>query len=212
MLEALIRFSIAQRWFILLIALGLAGLGAASYTRVPIDAVPDITNVQVQINTPTAGYTPFETEQRVTFPMETAMAGIPGLVRTWSLSRGGLSQVTVVFEDGTDIYFARQQVNQRIQEVQAQLPAGLEPAMGPISTGLGEIFMWTVEATPEARKTDGSPYTLTDLREIQDWVIRPNLRIVPNVADVHRARCCRRQRHGRLRQAISGRTRTGEAC
>ncbi|WP_354683090.1 CusA/CzcA family heavy metal efflux RND transporter [Cupriavidus necator] len=185
MFERLIRFAIAQRWLVLLAVLGMAALGLYSYTRLPIDAVPDITNVQVQINTAAPGYSPLETEQRITYPVETVMAGLPGLEQTRSLSRYGLSQVTVIFRDGTDIHFARQLVNQRIQEARDQLPAGIAPAMGPISTGLGEIYLWTVEADPGARKADGTPYTLSDLREIQDWVIRPQLRNVPGVTEVN---------------------------
>ncbi|XQU71982.1 Cation efflux system protein CzcA [Cupriavidus sp. H18C1] len=146
MFERVIRFAIAQRWLVLLAVLGMAVLGALSYTRLPIDAVPDITNVQVQINTSAPGYSPLETEQRITYPIETAMAGLPGLEQTRSLSRYGLSQVTVIFHEGTDIHFARQLVNQRIQEARERLPAGVSPAMGPISTGLGEIYLWTVEA------------------------------------------------------------------
>ncbi len=185
MFERLIRFAIAQRWLVLLAVLGMAALGLHSYTRLPIDAVPDITNVQVQINTAAPGYSPLETEQRITYPVETVMAGLPGLEQTRSLSRYGLSQVTVIFRDGTDIHFARQLVNQRIQEARDQLPPGITPAMGPISTGLGEIYLWTVEADPGARKPDGTAYTLSDLREIQDWVIRPQLRNVPGVTEVN---------------------------
>lgn len=185
MFERLIRFAIAQRWLVLLAVLGMAALGLHSYTRLPIDAVPDITNVQVQINTAAPGYSPLETEQRITYPVETVMAGLPGLEQTRSLSRYGLSQVTVIFRDGTDIHFARQLVNQRIQEARDRLPPGITPAMGPISTGLGEIYLWTVEADPGARKPDGTAYTLSDLREIQDWVIRPQLRNVPGVTEVN---------------------------
>lgn len=185
MFERVIRFAIAQRWLVLLAVLGMAVLGALSYTRLPIDAVPDITNVQVQINTSAPGYSPLETEQRITYPIETAMACLPGLEQTRSLSRYGLSQVTVIFHEGTDIHFARQLVNQRIQEARERLPAGVSPAMGPISTGLGEIYLWTVEAEEGARKPDGSPYTPTDLRELQDWVVKPQLRNVPGVTEVN---------------------------
>ncbi|MCG5260514.1 CusA/CzcA family heavy metal efflux RND transporter [Cupriavidus gilardii] len=185
MFERVIRFAIAQRWLVLLAVLGMAALGAYSYTRLPIDAVPDITNVQVQINTSVPGYSPLEAEQRITYPIETAMAGLPGLEQTRSLSRYGLSQVTVIFDEGTDIHFARQLVNQRIQEARERLPAGVSPAMGPISTGLGEIYLWTVEAEEGARKPDGSPYTSTDLRELQDWVVKPQLRNVPGVTEVN---------------------------
>ncbi|RLK30039.1 CusA/CzcA family heavy metal efflux RND transporter [Cupriavidus plantarum] len=185
MFERLIRFAIEQRWLVLLAVLGMALLGGYNYTRLPIDAVPDITNVQVQINTHAPGYSPLETEQRITYPLETVMTGLPGLEQTRSLSRYGLSQVTVIFRDGTDIYFARQLVNQRIQEARSSLPDGITPAMGPISTGLGEIYLWTVEAEPRARKPDGSPYDAADLREIQDWIVRPQLRNVTGVADVN---------------------------
>ena len=185
MLENLIHFSIRHRWLVLIITLGMGALGLYNYQRLPIDAVPDITNVQVQINTEAAGFSPLEAEQRVTYLVETAMAGLPNLDYTRSLSRYGLSQVTVVFKDGTNIYFARQLVNERIQEVKSQLPPGLEPSMGPISTGLGEIFMFTVESKPGAKKTDGRAYTPTDLREIQDWVVRPQLRNLPGVTEVN---------------------------
>ena len=185
MFERIIRFAIEQRWLVMLAVLGMAALGVYSYQKLPIDAVPDITNVQVQINTSAPGYSPLETEQRVTFPIETVMAGLPGLQQTRSLSRYGLSQVTVIFDEGTDIYFARQLVNERIQAARDQLPTGLTPVAGPISTGLGEIFLWTVEAGEGARKPDGTPYTLTDLREIQDWVIKPQLRTVPGVTEIN---------------------------
>jgi heavy metal efflux system protein len=151
MIDALLSFAIRQRWLIMLFALGVAALGAWNFTLLPIDAVPDITNVQVQINSHAPGYSPLETEQRITFPVETAMAGLPRLDHTRSLSRYGLSQVTVVFQDGTDIYFARQLVNERIQQVKDQLPSGVEVAMGPISTGLGEIFLYTVETKEGAK-------------------------------------------------------------
>ena len=185
MFERIIRFAIEQRWLVLLAVFGMAALGIFSYQKLPIDAVPDITNVQVQINTQTPGYSPLETEQRVTYPLETVMAGLPGLEQTRSLSRYGLSQITVIFKDGTDLYFARQMVNERIQEAKERLPQGVTPAMGPISTGLGEIYMWTVEAKDGAKKADGSVYTPTDLREIQDWIIKPQLRNVPGVTEIN---------------------------
>jgi len=185
MFERTIRFAIDHRWLMMLAVLGMAALGVFSYQRLSIDAVPDITNVQVQINTQAPGYSPLETEQRVTFPIETVMAGLPGLQQTRSLSRYGLSQVTVVFQDGTDIYFARQLVNERIQSARDSLPQGVTPAIGPISTGLGEIYHWTVEAQDGAKKPDGNPYTPTDLREIQDWIIKPQLRNVPGVTEIN---------------------------
>ncbi|AVP58274.1 CusA/CzcA family heavy metal efflux RND transporter [Pulveribacter suum] len=185
MFERIIRFAIEQRWLVLLTVLGMALLGAYNYQRLSIDAVPDITNVQVQVNTPAPGYSPLETEQRITFPIETAMAGLPGLLETRSTSRYGLSQVTAIFRDGTDVYFARQLVNERLQSALGQLPPGVQPAAGPISTGLGEIFLWIVEAEEGARKADGTPYSPTDLREIQDWIIKPQLRNVPGVTEIN---------------------------
>lgn len=185
MIERILRISIQRRGFVLGAVLAMAGLGVYSYHRLPIDAVPDITNVQVQINTQAPGYSPVEAEQRVTFPIETVMAGLPHLHHTRSISRYGLSQVTVIFDDGTDIYFARQLVDQRIQEAQGSLPAGIVPTMGPISTGLGEIFMWTVDAEEGAKKPDGATYNITDLREIQDWIIRPQLRMVRGVTEIN---------------------------
>ena len=185
MFERILRFSIYQHGFVLVAVLAMAVLGIYNYLRLPIDAVPDITNVQVQINTTATGYSPLEAEQRITFPIEMAMAGLPDLDYTRSLSRYGLSQVTVVFKDGADIYLVRQLVSQRIQEVRARLPAGIMPTMGPISTGLGEIFMWTVDAEKDARKPDGTPYTSTDLREIEDWIIKPRMRMVKGVTEVN---------------------------
>lgn len=185
MLEKILQFSIKQRWFIIIACLGVCLLGSYNYTKLPIDAVPDISNVQVQINSESRGYSPLEVEQRVTYPIETIMSGLPSLDYTRSISRFGLSQVTVVFKDGTDIYFARQLVSERINEVKGGLPGGIEPTMGPISTGLGEIFMWIVHAEDGAKKEDGTVYTPQDLREIQDWVIKPQLRNVPGVTEVN---------------------------
>ncbi len=185
MLARIIGFSIRQRWFVLAIVALLAALGIYSATKLPIDAVPDITNVQVQINTEAAGFSPLESEQRITFPIETAIAGLPRLDYTRSISRYGLSQVTVVFKDGTDVFFARQLVNERIQAAKSQLPPGIEPEMGPIATGLGEIFMYAVEPKPNARKADGSEWTATELRTLHDWVVRPQMRTIPGVAEVN---------------------------
>ncbi|BFN26257.1 cobalt-zinc-cadmium resistance protein CzcA [Pseudomonas sp. SCT] len=185
MFERILRFAIEQRWLVLLAVLGMAGVGVYSYQHLPIDAVPDITNVQVQINVAVPGASPLETEQRVTFPIETAMAGLPHLRQTRSLSRSGFAQITVIFDDGTDLYFARQLVSERLQAASNELPQGVEVTLGPISTGLGEIFLWTVEAEPEARRADGQPYTPTDLREIQDWIIKPQLRNVRGVAEIN---------------------------
>ncbi|GGC62811.1 CusA/CzcA family heavy metal efflux RND transporter [Undibacterium terreum] len=185
MFEKIIASSIEHRWMVMLTVVAMMALGIFSYNKLPIDAVPDITNVQVQINASADGYSPLEVEQRITYPIETVMAGLPNLEQTRSLSRYGLSQVSVIFKDGTDIYFARQLVNQRIQEARDKLPAGVTPVMGPISTGLGEIYLWTVETEDGAKKADGAPYTSTDLREIQDWIIKPQLRNVPGVTEIN---------------------------
>lgn len=185
MIDALLKFSIARRWIIMFLVLGAAAAGLWSYNRLPIDAVPDITNVQVQINTQAAGYSPLEVEQRITYLVETAISGLPAVEYTRSLSRYGLSQVTVVFADGTDIFFARNLINERLQQAKSQLPSGVEPEMGPIATGLGEIFLYTVHADEKARQPDGSKYDATALRTLQDWVIRPQLRQVPGVTEVN---------------------------
>jgi cobalt-zinc-cadmium resistance protein CzcA len=209
MLERLLRLSIQNRWIVVLLVLAAAGVGAYSLRRLPIDAVPDITNNQIQINTVAAALSPLEVEKQVTFPVETALAGIPGLQSTRSLSRNGFSQVTAVFDDDVDIYFARQQVGERLREASDSLPPGAESRMGAISTGLGEVYMYTVEyehpggagATPAEDgepgwQRDGSYLTpegerlTTDvqraayLRTVQDWVIRPQLRNVKDVAGV----------------------------
>ena len=185
MINAILRFSVERRFLTLSLILVLVGVGVWSFQRLPIDAVPDITNVQVQINTEAPGYSPLEAEQRITFPVETALYGLPNLSYTRSLSRYGLSQVTVVFEEGTDIYFARNLINERLSAIKSALPPGLEPEMGPIATGLGEIFMYTVEALPGAAQADGSPLDATALREIQDWIIKPQLAQVPGVIEVN---------------------------
>ena len=185
MLERILHFSIRHRWLVVIATMAAAAFGLFNYARLPIDAVPDITNVQVQVNTEAPGYSPFEAEQRVTYLVETVMAGLPRLEETRSISRYGLSQVTIIFQDGTDIYFARQLIAERIQQVKSRLPPGIEPTMGPIATGLGEIFLWTVEGKPGAKTAEGQPYSTMDLRTIQDWIVRPQLKTVPGVADVN---------------------------
>ncbi len=185
MLEAIIRFALARRGLVMVLVIIVMGLGVWKFTQLPIDAVPDITNVQVVINTAAPGYTPLESEQRVSFPVETAMAGLPKLSYTRSVSRYGLSQVTVVFEEGTDIYFARQLVSERLSGAKGDLPSSLEPILGPIATGLGEIFMFTVDAKPGARNSDGSLVTPMDLRSAHDWIIRPQLMRVAGVAEIN---------------------------
>ncbi|HET7709978.1 MAG TPA: efflux RND transporter permease subunit, partial [Sphingomicrobium sp.] len=208
MLDRLLDTSVRFRWAVLVISMVVAIYGAFQLFRLPIDAVPDITNKQVQINTSAPAFGPLDMERLVTFPVETAMAGIPGLESTRSLSRNGFSQVTVVFEDGIDIYFARQQVAERLGQARASLPSGVEPQVGPITTGLGDILMWGVDyersATAKSPKIAGRPgfqpdgsfltpegERLTDevarlayLRTVQDWIVRPQLRTVPGVASV----------------------------
>lgn len=183
--ERIIQFSIQNAIWVLLFVCTWIAVGVYSYQKLPIDAVPDITNTQVQINTQAKGFTALEVEQRITYPIENAMAGIPDLELTRSISRYGLSQVTIVFKDGTDIYWARQQINQRIQEAQSELPAQIAPTMSPVSTGLGEIYQWVLKADPNAKKPDGTAYTPMDLREIQDWIVRPQLQRVKGVAEVN---------------------------
>ena len=185
MLQKIIKLSLERRGLVFAFVLILVGLGMWNFTRLPIDAVPDITNVQVVVNTHSPGYTPLEVEQRVTFPLENAMAGLPRLENTRSLSRYGLSQITIVFEEGTDIYFARQQVAERVNAAKSDLPTGLTPNLGPIATGLGEIFMFTVDAEPGATNEDGSRVTPTDLRTAHDWIIRPQLLRVPGVVEIN---------------------------
>jgi cobalt-zinc-cadmium resistance protein CzcA len=185
MLENIISLSIRHRWIVMVVVLGMCALGIYNFNRLPIDAVPDITNVQVQINTKAPGYSPLEVEQRVTFPIETVLAGTPKLDHTRSLSRYGLSQVTVIFEDDTDIYFARQLISEKLQQIKGEVPNGIEPIMGPVSTGLGEIYFYTVEAQDGATKEDGSPYTAMDLLTIQKWIIVPQLRNLKGVVEVN---------------------------
>src|SRR6266540_555986 len=205
MIERVLTFSVHRRWFVLLATLAAVIFGAWSLTRLPIDAVPDVTNVQVQINATAPALTPIEIEKQITFPLETALAGTPGLESTRSFSRNGFAQVTAVFTDKTDIYFARQQVAERVSEAKTNLPPGVEVKMGPISTGLGEIYWWSVEYMPPGEgipvrdgkpgwQSDGSYLTaegerLTDefqrtvyLRTVQDWIIRPQMKSVPGVA------------------------------
>ena len=208
MLQRVLQYSVHHRMLVILMTIAVAGFGTFSLLRLPIDAVPDITNNQVQINTLYAALSPVEVEKQVTFPVETALAGIPGLQYTRSLSRNGFSQITAVFDDDVDIYFARNQVNERLGMAKESLPPGAEPTMGAISTGLGEIYMYTVEyehaGGKGAERTDGKPGWQTDgsyltdegeklqtdlekaayLRTVQDWIIRPQLKGVLGVAGV----------------------------
>lgn len=185
MINAIIHFSIQRRFLSLFLMVIIIASGIWSYKHLPIDAVPDITNTQVQINTAAPGYSPLEVEQRITYPIENALYGLPELEYTRSVSRYGLSQVTVVFKDSTDIYFARNLINTKLNALSSVIPEGTSPEMGPISTGLGEIFMYTLEADKNAVKENGEPYSITDLREIQDWIIKPQLAQVPGVVEVN---------------------------
>lgn len=192
MIERILKFSIAHRLLIVMMTAVLTAYGMYSLSKLPIDAVPDITNNQVAINIEVPSLSPFEIEQQVTYPIETAMAGIPGLVYTRSISRNGFAQVTVIFKDNVDLYFARAQVNERLAQAKESLPEGAEPRMGAISTGLGEIYMWTVEyedpnapyTTPEGRVVQNEFEKAMYLRTVQDWIIRPQLKTVPGVAEV----------------------------
>ena len=208
MIGRILDFSVHQRWAVVLFTLAAAAFGGWALTRLPIDAVPDITNNQAQINTLAPSLSPFEVEKQVTLPIETALAGIPGLESTRSLSRNGFSQVTVVFTEATDIYFARQQVLERLIEAREAMPSGVEPRLGPVSTGLGEVTMWTVHfrerkpgdapvrdgapgwqadgsyLTPEGERLADEAARATYLRTVQDWIIRPQLRTVTGLAGV----------------------------
>lgn len=189
MIEAILRAAIERRWLVMFAVFALIALGLWNYQRLPIDAVPDITNVQVQINTEAPGYSPLETEQRITYPVETALAGLPKLNYTRSISRYGLSQVTVVFDEGTDIYFARNLINERLGQIKSLLPENISPVMGPIATGLGEVFMYTLEAK------DPTQFDAMQLRELQDWVIRPQLMQVKGVVEINAIGGYTRQYH-----------------
>ncbi|MHA3103332.1 efflux RND transporter permease subunit [Acinetobacter sp. ANC 3791] len=183
--DRIIQFAIQNALWVMLFTCAWIGVGVYSYQKLSIDAVPDITNVQVQINSQANGFTALEVEQRITYPIETAMAGMAHLQQTRSISRYGLSQVTIIFEDGTDIYWARQLISQQLQQAKAELPEGIEPQLSPISTGLGEIYQWVIKAEPNAKKPDGQAYTAMDLRDIQDWIVRPQLQRVQGVAEIN---------------------------
>ncbi|WP_018274413.1 CusA/CzcA family heavy metal efflux RND transporter [Teredinibacter turnerae] len=185
MLDSMLRFSIEKRVLVLWSLLLIIAIGGWNASHLNVDAVPDITNVQVQINTAAPGYSPLEIEQQITYFIENALTGLPELEYTRSISRYGLSQVTAVFTPKTDLYFARNLINTKLNEIKSDIPPGLEPSMSPVSTGLGEIFMYTVSATANARRADGTPYTTMDLREIHDWVIKPQMLRTVGVAEVN---------------------------
>lgn len=207
MFKHIIEASVRFRWFVVLAVTLVSAYGLFELTRLPIDAVPDITNRQVQINTVAPALAPEQIERQVTYPIETAMAGIPGMQSTRSISRNGFSQITVIFTDQTDIYFARQQVTERMAQAQESLPEGVEPALSPITTGLGEVLMWTVDfkpfnsenlaepgqpgwqaggdyLTPEGQRLTTPEQRATYLRTVQDWIIAPQMRTTPGLAGV----------------------------
>lgn len=175
MINNIVRFSIKNRFFVVLLALGLLFAGVQNALRLPIDAIPDITNKQVQINTVVPGLAPPEIERQVTFPLEVALAGMPRLKETRSISQFGLSQVTVIFEDSVDIYFARQLVSERLQNAQEELPEVAKPEMGPVSTGLGEIYYLFLDG----------PQSLEERRTLMDYTVKPQLRTVPGLSEVN---------------------------
>src|SRR5215470_15102785 len=186
MVSRILEYSLRQRVFVLLGMIGLAVTGVWSGTRLTMDAVPDITNVQVQVNTAIAALAAEEIEKQITFPIETEMQGLQGLSEMRSISRFGLSQITLVFDDHTDIYRARQLANERLQNVIGELPPGTQPKLAPITTGLGEVFFYTLDYAPGATNKPASRYDqLLELRQIQEWVIKPLLRSVPGVAEVN---------------------------
>ncbi|PKP97488.1 MAG: CusA/CzcA family heavy metal efflux RND transporter, partial [Alphaproteobacteria bacterium HGW-Alphaproteobacteria-15] len=205
LIGGVLDWSVRNRWAVVALALGVAIWGAFNLAKLPIDAVPDITNVQVQINTEAPALSPSQIETQVTFPVETGLAGIEGLEMTRSISRNGFSQVTAIFEEGTDIYFARSQVEERIANLASSLPAGAEPSMGPIATGLGEVLMYTIEfehpggtdapkggavgwqkdgsfLTDRGERLDTAVARAAYLRTVQDWVVAPLMRTANGVA------------------------------
>src|SRR3954469_7334608 len=205
MIEAIVDFSVRRRWLVLLVTIAIATSGIWSVTRLPIDAVPDITNVQVQVNAVAPALTPVEIEKQVTVALEAALAGIPGMESLRSFSRNGFAQITAVFTDHTNIYFARQLVSERINDAKSNLPPGADVRMGPVSTGLGEIYWWAVEyekpganapvrdgqpgwqsdgsyLTPEGERLADDFQRTVYLRTVQDWIVRPQMKTVPGVA------------------------------
>ena len=208
MIDSILTGSVRSRWVILFLTVVVALIGGWQLNLLPIDVTPDITNKQVQINTVVPTLSPVEVEKRVTFPIETALAGLDGVENVRSFSRNGFSQVTAVFKESANLYFMRQQVAERLARAQPDLPDGAAPQMGPMSTGLGEVFHYSVEFThPDGKgapRQDGKPGWQADgsflteqgehlrenvarvayLRIVQDWIIRPQLRTTPGVADI----------------------------
>jgi cobalt-zinc-cadmium resistance protein CzcA len=206
MIDRIVTFSVERRWFVLLVTVIAAIVGGWALARLPIDAVPDITNNQVQINVRAPSLSPELVEKQVAFPIETALAGVPGLEYTRSLSRNGFAQVTAVFTDATNIYFARAQVAERLRTAEESLPSGATPELGPIATGLGEVYMWTVRLAhrPDDDHRPGEPGIQPDgtyitsegerlttqadqatyLRTVQDWIVTPLLKNTRGLAGI----------------------------
>ena len=184
MIERVISFSLKKRMLILAILVLMIGLGTYSFLRLPIDAFPDVTNIQVEILCTAAGLSPLEIEKFVTYPIEMSMRGLPDLVVMRSITKFGISVVTLVFEDNVDIYFARQLVFQRLSEAKSKIPEGVETEMGPVATAMGEIYQYTLEGNEPEDKKDWVNY-LTELRTVQDWILSPQLKSIPGVNEVN---------------------------
>ena len=181
MLDSIIAGSIRQRWLVVFGAVLFLVLGVFAIRGLPIDAFPDVTNVQVEVVCTASGKSPLEIEKFVTYPVENALRGVPGMTQLRSVSKYGISVVTAVFKDGTDIYFARQQVSERLGETRERFGAGIEVTMGPIATAMGEIFQYTLDAPG----LDASESSLSELRTLQDWVVAPLLKGVEGVNEVN---------------------------
>ena len=184
MIASMIRAALSQRLIVIVLSLVLCGFGLLAAMNLSVDAFPDVTNVQVQVATEAPGRSPEEIERFVTVPLEIAMTGMPGLVEMRSLNKSGLSIITLVFTDTTDVYFARQLVTERLMEVTPRMPEGIIPVLGPVSTGLGEVYQYTLDH-PDDGKRALTPEELTERRTIQDWVARPLLRSIPGVAEIN---------------------------
>ena len=184
MIASMIRAALSQRLVVVVLALVVCGFGLRAAMKLSVDAFPDVTNVQVQIATEAPGRSPEEIERFVTVPLEIAMTGLPGIVEMRSLNKSGLSIITLVFTDTTDVYFARQLVTERLIEVSTRMPEGIVPVLGPVSTGLGEVYQYTLEKEDDGKRAL-TPQELADRRAVQDWVVRPLLRSIPGVAEIN---------------------------
>ncbi len=184
MLRAIVHFMLKQRLLVVVVALLLLVAGVYAAKHLSVDAFPDVTNIQVQVATVAIGRSPEEMERLVTVPVEIAMTGLPGLVEMRSMNKSGLSLITLVFTDKTDVYFARQLVMERIIDVRSRLIPGITPVLGPVSTGLSEVYQYTIEH-PNDGKHALTVEELTERRTIQDWVVRPMLRSIRGVAEIN---------------------------